>query len=197
MRKLIVGLVFAAMTLTCHAQLDTDAAKAAGFNDLSEQAKAEIVKTITDKAAEQVKLKAALPAVPVTEKVDKWVGLGERIGQMLGGAAKELGIAVNDFLKTPAGQWTLVLIVWNYMGGVIVHVMGSVLILLVGLITIYWVFRRAALVEIEYDNEHKNWIGRPVYKTYRRAPLSDDNMWGVLISTALLILLSIWVMFSY
>lgn len=86
-------------------------------NGLTEAQKAQLVQQ-----AEQ--MKNATP-LDTANKVDQWVNIGEKIGKMLGGAAKEVGIAVNEFVQTPVGKMTAVLIVWNYMGSMIVHVLSG------------------------------------------------------------------------
>ena len=48
----------------------------------------------------------------ITDTAERWVQIGANIGQMMGGAAKELGIAVNEFSQTSLGEVTMVMIIW-------------------------------------------------------------------------------------
>lgn len=90
-----------------------------GFNDLTDVQKAEIAMQIAKTAEANTsnilditdKVSAVNP-----EAVDEWVELGGKVGKMLGGTAKELGIAANEFATSPLGFVTMALIVWNYAG---------------------------------------------------------------------------------
>ena len=68
-----------------------------------------------------------LPPVPPEERVEKWVSIGNQIGQAIGGACKELGVAVNDFIVTPAGVLTVTLIVWEVVGEDLWGIIGGTL----------------------------------------------------------------------
>jgi len=99
-----------------------------GLTDLQ---KAEIAKTV-----EQLKANAsstALQPEKVAEVAEKWANIGEQFGKMIGSAAKEVGVAANEFLQTPVGILTATVIVFHYMGSPIIHVTVGLLILAVGL----------------------------------------------------------------
>lgn len=140
---------------------------------LTESQKAQLVQQ-----AEQMKKATPLETF---EKVDKWVDTGERIGKMMGGAAKEVGIAVNDFVKTPVGQMTAFLIIWNYMGSMLVHVVGGFTILFITFGLLTWYSGRLREVKITYDREAgKNWLGRyPILK--REVTAMESDSWGFLL----------------
>lgn len=90
-----------------------------GFNDLTDVQKAEIAMQIAKTAEANTsnilditdKVSTVNP-----ESVDKWVDVGAKIGKMLGGTARELGIAANEFATSPVGVIAMGLIVWNYAG---------------------------------------------------------------------------------
>lgn len=57
----------------------------------------------------------------------EWVEVGSSIGQGLSATARELGVAVNDFAKSPVGKIAVALIVWKVAGSAIVHLIISMI----------------------------------------------------------------------
>ena len=142
-------------------------------------------------------MKKATP-LEVADKVDQWVNVGEKIGKMMGGAAKEVGIAVNDFVKTPVGMMTAGLIVWNYMGGMIVHVTAGAIFFVVSFSLLTYMMRRCSTVHVAYDKEAgKNWLGRyAVLKTERRG-MSDSQQIGFLFGYLFATVITCFITFSW
>lgn len=108
------------------------------------------------------------------KRVGEWVDLGTNIGKGLGGAAKELGIAVNDFATTPVGMFTIAIIGWKFMGSAMMHILGAFTILIVGLFFIWYMHRRVSDVKITYDPTAKNFFGNSKRVDYWREGLSND-----------------------
>lgn len=54
--------------------------------------------------------------------VREWGSLAKEFGTAVGATAKELGIAVNDFLATPAGILITVYLFWSKLGGIIIGI---------------------------------------------------------------------------
>lgn len=71
------------------------------------------------------------------EKADEWVTLAERLGKALASLAKEAGVALNEFVKTPVGIITVTVLLWKTVG--VSMVAG--LIWVVSLCVIIWSFR--------------------------------------------------------
>lgn len=198
-------IVFAAFP--AHAGgLDTNAAHAAGFSKLSETEKAAIIKQIAEQAAakkdtpnlvQDLAATAAADAKNTPEKVDQWLNIGERIGKMIGGAAKEVGVAVNDFVKTPVGLTAMGLIVWHYMGGVIVHFFGGLLVMGVGLGFVVYFARRYRGETITYDTEKKDVFGRSVVSKIDRKPMDGEVIAGFMFAAAVVIIAALITMFTY
>lgn len=182
---LVATLMFSSMAM---AQVEVDT------KGLTETQKAELVK-----AAEAMKVtaKEAAVEVPVVDTVDKWADVSLKFAKALGVAARELGIAANDFLKTPAGMMTAGVVVFQYMGGPIIHVTFGLIILIIGFGTLFWVGRRATRFEYEYDTTVKNIFGNYPLKGKSREAISDEAATGLLIGYLLVTILSIWVTFSW
>lgn len=190
--KKIIAIVALMFSFNALAALTTDSVSNAGFSKLSEAQKAEIIKQIADASSKNKEV-----VVPSEEKVEKWVKIGSQVGQGLAGAAKELGVAVNDFAKTPVGQLTMALIVWHMMGGVIVHVFGGLLIMFIGLACIKFMFNRAYPKKITYSKEHKNIFGNFVVEKVEDIPVQDDDAAGWLLASGLVILAGLITIFTF
>ncbi len=70
-----------------------------------EQAKLQAVQNAPEKV-EQV-------SSETVEQMDKWSEISLKFAKALGVAAQELGVAANQFLSTPAGVFTAVIIAWK------------------------------------------------------------------------------------
>jgi hypothetical protein len=189
--KAIIFILSGLLSLNAFAKVDVDT------DGLTNAQKATLIQQV-----EQMKTEAA-PAIKATSKsivetADKWVDLGEHIGKALGGTAKEIGVEVNAFVKTPVGQLATVLIVWNYMGGMIIHVVSGWGILILSLSSLFVLARKLQRVEIEYDKSvERNWLGNyPILKV-TRSPLSDDDGAIFLVGTVLSFVISIFVIFTW
>ena len=166
------------------AKLSSNAVVQAGFDNLSAEQQAQIVSSI---AAAQSK------ETSVVDNVDKWVNVGERIGKMVGGAARELGVAANEFVQTDVGKMTAAMIVWNYMGAdvvdVFVHVVGGTAFIFIGLTWIFIVMRRSQTTEVVYSTTEKNWFGNYVVLKKERDRLTSDQQFGFTGSAAVVLAL--------
>ena len=190
--KKIIAIVALMFSFNAFAALTTDSVANAGFSKLTEGQKAEIIKQIANQAADKTSVTA-----PSEEKVEKWVKIGSQVGQGLAGAAKEVGIAVNDFAKTPVGQLTMVLIVWHIIGGVLVHIFGGILIMVIGLWFIHFMFKRAYPDRVTYSKEHKNIFGNFAIESVQRTPVQDDNAAGWLFAAGIVIVAGLITIFTF
>ena len=168
------------------AKLSVNTVADAGFDKLSAEQQAQIVQSI---AAAQTK------ETNVVDSVDKWVNVGERVGKMVGGAAREVGIAANEFVQTDVGKMTAALIIWNYMGSdvvdVLVHVVGGSMFILVGLTWIFIIMRRSTPTQVTYSTSEKNWFGNYVVVKKERDPLTSDQQFGFTGSAAVVLALGL------
>jgi len=85
---------------------------------------------------EQNKLKEATTTSPSIntssiENMDKWSEISLRFAKAIGVAAKEFGVAVDDFLKTDAGKLTAVFIGWQVFGDDLISYSISLIVLLI------------------------------------------------------------------
>lgn len=143
----------------------------AGFNSLSTTQQAEILRQVGQLKDQSLmtKINNADP-----EKIDQWVNIGSNIGKGLVGAAKELGVQVNEFSETKVGQLTIMLIVWHIMGNMIVHFIGGILVWIIGFFSIWFI---------------RKYIAKP--------SMEDDGRVGLSISTLVVVVAGIIVMFTF
>ena len=148
----------------------------AGFDNLTESEKAEIIKLVADKSREKSILVKNDSIKP--DDVEKWVKIGSNIGLGLSSAAKELGIAVNDFAGTTVGKMTMMLIFWYIMGSTIVHFIGGILVWIIGFTAIRYLMKRAYTTQIEYDLENKNIFGNYIIKKVNQDRMTSEGVFG-------------------
>lgn len=169
-----------------------------GWNNLSDAQRAEISHQVAVTA--ETNAKQAAPAAAVLadpKKMDEWLTLGEHMGKMMGGAAKEVGVAVNDFVNTPVGQMTMVLVVWKYMGGTLVHVVGGLLVWALGVLVVGFLYRRMRDTTIEYNKEVRNWFGNHPRVRVQRPALSRGEVSNLFYSAAFFLLVGLVTMFTF
>lgn len=131
-----------------------------------------------------------VPYAPGTEKVNGWVDAGVSLGKGLAAAAKELGVAANEFVKTPVGKLTAAVVLYKFMGKDIIKLVSGFLFIVVFGSTWIYIFRRLCMIErIEYKQDVKE--GKVIKEKqiiygeqWRRTP---DGTVGMFFITALLI----------
>ncbi len=115
-----------------------------------------------------------------SDKAAKYTEIGVAVAKGLAGAAKELGVAVNEFALTPVGQMTMFLVIWNFFGGTIVHLVAGFLFFVVMIPVWFYVFRRYAILQsVTYTPvtpESKRNIKTVKYQTE-----SNDRVFGMII----------------
>lgn len=208
MKRLMSFMVFALFAFTMNFAIaangiTADSARHAGFDKLSETEKAEILKTIATKA----EAKSAIGEVTAATLVEKttssatsaeqWLNIGERVGKMFGSAAKEVGVAANDFAKTDVGMLAMALIVWHFMGATIAHLFGGVLILLAGAAFVVWVARRRRNSVITYREDKLSWLGNPIVLRREVSKMDDDTFGWTLAFWFLTVGASLATMFTF
>ncbi len=114
----------------------------------------------SDKTAtllESCRTGASVPST-ITKMADpdtasKWSQAAKGFAEALGIAAKELGIAANDFLDSPAGYLLAAILLFNYAGGAIVGFPFTIFTLL-----FWWYINRRVMVEsTEYERVPVLW----------------------------------------
>lgn len=95
----------------------------------------------------------AAKEVATPENLTQFGRVSREFAEAIGVAAKELGIAANDFLDTPAGKLTAVVILWKVMGTEAGAILSYVTSFFVGilLLCILWYFAFKFVKIIAYE----------------------------------------------
>lgn len=148
-----------------------------GISGLSERVKQEMVVQ-----CEQAKLNETTIVTKTVdvEKVNQYAEVAKAVAQAIGVAAKELGVAVNEFIKTPAGIFTAAIIAWKFVGAILMNYVFFVAIAVVFSILATSVRRMVRLKEYE---EVPTKVGKrryPILYTWKE--LTDNQILIVLLS---------------
>jgi hypothetical protein len=145
MLKYVLALLF---LFTSPAFADIDHKNLTDFDNLTSTQKAEVVSQIAKlKAKSEPSAVPAVPTPPVSEKVNAWVEIGASLGKGLAATAKELGVAVNDFAKSPVGILTTAVIIWKYVGHDLFHVTFGVGFFIVYFSVWFYLVRKWGIIE--------------------------------------------------
>ena len=177
--------IFAAFMMFMAMSLASAAPTPADMDKLTDVQKAELALQV----AKQVEESKATVQNP--KQVKEWVSYGTEIGQALAGTARELGVVANEFIKTPAGQLTMGMIIWKVMGHDIVHV-GLALIMFFTLIPGWiYMFNRLCVVK-GYEYQQYEEDGKPKtrkVKVYYNTGRDDIDGTRVMMMIVLAVLL--------
>lgn len=188
---LILAVVLASVSCFSHAiQISDENLTEAQKHQLEELAAKLKVENATNKAN-------GIDPLTSAKKVDEWVGVGEHVGKALGGAAKELGIAINDFMQSPAGKLVVVVILFKLFGSLVVHVLGGLTALAIGGTLIYVLLRYGRQIDTVYDTDKKTWWGGKVVKSVTSKEMKDDYVWAIVITAVITTLVFLLTTFTY
>lgn len=119
------------------------------------------------------------------DMLEKAARFGQIIGSGIGAAARELGIAVNEFSQTTPGRVAMLILVWKYMGDAILGVMVGIPVLVLGM----WVgwkmvhrgrqrnyTREYVYVPVLWGLFNRRKLAKEVYNRNSESSESDDWM---------------------
>ena len=191
MKKLLLAVLFAFALMPVMVSASITTKDITQFNQLTDVQKAEIAKQIAVTAEKNGELFPTTSVTSIqTEDVEEWVLLGQKMGVMLGGAAKELGIAANEFASTPLGMMTMGLIIWNYAGDDLLGVTLGLLwfLVLIPLWTLFF-FKINYKVENYEDVKIVRWGKEVTVSKAIRQISRRDGINGTFIASGLLIII--------
>lgn len=159
------------------------------LSNLTEVQQAELQKIVAEKALENTK-NGALPVKEseALKTANKWAEVGKGLGQGIGAVAKEVGVAVNDFVKTPVGKIAMFLIAWHFIGADILHLLTAVTLVFIGIPFTVRMFRTYMTRGIHWVEVTKTTIfGKPYSTKVPQYDMSPDASFAMWISCALLL----------
>lgn len=190
--KTIFAVIFMLLSAVANAQISIHAAAAAGFDKLPEAEKARIIQEIANTNSNNLPIVGNV----TPEALDRFATTGASIGKGLSAAARELGVAVNEFSSTPVGLLTVGLIVWHILGDQIVAIFAGLMIWVVGFAALRFIVNRAAPVVVKYDDEKTNIFGNRVIAERRQPELSPEMTATMVISSALVLIVGLIAMLN-
>jgi hypothetical protein len=90
-------------------------------------------------------------AVAIRHEAEKWGELGNNMGLALISAAKQLGMAANEFAQTPLGMVTTGIVVYKVVGQELLGVIVGVPLALLGILIGLYVMLSNAFYDVKYD----------------------------------------------
>lgn len=176
MKKFIFGIVLALAATFSFGQIDTRGMtepQIAALKAQAAQVAAENVKPITPEKALTLASTWGNQAAAAAEGFAKAIGI----------AARELGVTVNDFLKTDAGKLTAALIIWKVAGATIIHMLYGIVFVTVGLFfmrTMYLRLFTARYEKVTYRHLGGMFTGEKMVRVNKSiSNLSNDGEWLV------------------
>lgn len=94
---------------------------------------------------------AAITDSVTPENASRFSEAAKGVAQAVGIAAKELGIAANDFLDSPAGYVLAAVLLFNYGGSLIAGILFGLPITFLALFLLYKFYRNYRAAECEYQ----------------------------------------------
>ncbi len=129
-------------------------APASEVSKLSENARIQLMQYC--KSQESTVSNVVKAVTPDKETVSAWGQASKDFAQAIGIAAKELGIAVNDFLDSPAGWILAIILILNFGGGSILGSVFWLITLCIWLFTFYKFYQKYAST-VKYENKPVFW----------------------------------------
>ena len=139
-------------------------------------------------ACSAVAVAASAPPASESSTATQWATdmatVAESFARAIGIAARELGVAVNDFLNTPAGMLTAVVIIWKVIGADVVTVLVCVPIMVIFTIAFFKILR--GLLVSGYETTQRSLLFGLVKYTRRHPIYLDPHriLWEILLLTS-------------
>lgn len=148
---MLAALFFMAlMTNHAYAQTNPQTINSIDVSKLTPEQKTQLLGQVAD-----LQKQASNPtniSTSLRNEASQWGELGANMGRATVAAAKEVGLAANDFAQTPLGKIIIAIVVYKIIGINILHVVYGVIILTIGLgLSLYFILK-SKYSEVEYEN---------------------------------------------
>lgn len=125
--------------------------------ELSPEMRLELMRQAQKLANPSVPSTAASASESVRSEMSKWGELGAGLGRATVAAAKEIGMAANDFAQTPLGKVTTAIVVYKIIGRDVLRMVVGVCMLLFTMVTAHFVLRRKDFDGAEWEYKPYLW----------------------------------------
>ena len=122
----------------------------------------------------------------VRKEAEAWGELGANMGKAMVGAAREVGVASNEFANTSLGKVVVGIVAYKVVGKDILGVIFGSLILVIGYSLAIWLFTTHRWSDVQYEYEPVMW---GMYKRQRvvKSHTDSDVVTGKVISGLILL----------
>ena len=144
--------------------------------DVSGLTQAQIAQITAD--VESKKASPVQTAVAVREEVNAWGEMGANVGKAIIAAAKELGMAANEFASTSLGKFVIGVIIFKLAGSAILHILIGSMVIVISL-TLGWKLMKYSESNIEYDYKPVLWglYNKRVIIKHTAHDIGHHNAW--------------------
>lgn len=123
----------------------------------------------------------------VRKETAAWANLGTNIGTAMVSAAKELGLAANEFSQTSLGKIVTGIVVYKVMGRDILGVFFGSVILFFGFGMVTWLLFTKRFGQVKYEYKPMFW-GLWQRKVVTEYKIENENVTGKLVFGAILLI---------
>lgn len=103
------------------------------------------------KQVNELQAPATNVSVAVREEAEAWGTLGANMGKAMVGAAREVGVAANDFAATDLGKVTVAIITYKLVGKELISVVAGSAVLFAGACLVIFLLRTRMFSVVEYE----------------------------------------------
>lgn len=103
--------------------------------------------------AQSLKKEPTNVSATVRKEAEEWGNLGANMGKAMIGAAREIGVAANDFVSTPLGKVTAALVVYKLIGRDIIDIVTGLITLITGTVLSVWLAMSQAFYTRKYETK--------------------------------------------
>lgn len=174
MTQLFLAIVLMFGTGMAYADISANGLTPAQRADMEAQIASLKAKNVKDGADINMNGVASVANVSDPQQLEKYAQFGEAIAKSLGSAAKELGVAVDEFMQTGTGTLVMVLVVYHFFGSDIIGILTCFIIIPLML----WMFNKfRTMLKIEGYKETDTGKVIPIIKS----ELSEDETIGYVV----------------
>lgn len=177
LKTILLGLVLMTMPVVAHAYDCNMVERIDGLDPVSKReliVKCEQTKLEAQQRAVKEVVKEATPtSTKVLDTMDRVSQIALQFAEAVGVAAKQLGVAVNEFITTPAGLMTIAFIIYQIAGSTITYIVLALLGLTFIVRTIR-TFLNRIMIEGYEEKEVNTWYGKtkkvqvPIYTPWKK-----------------------------
>jgi hypothetical protein len=163
MKKVLVSLALLFATSAFSAS-----SSSVDVSKLTPEQVAQVQKQVSELSSAPVNVSAS-----VRKEAEAWGELGANMGKAMVGAAKEVGVASNEFASTSLGKVVVGIVAYKIIGKDILKVVFGSLVLLVGYSLAIWALLTKRWSKVEYKYEPVLWGA--FNKKYVISSYTDSN----------------------